>query len=43
VTAERWSKLGGENRYNGSGKKWLIGWFGPQKDNGYWSPQATAP
>jgi prepilin-type processing-associated H-X9-DG protein/prepilin-type N-terminal cleavage/methylation domain-containing protein len=39
ITAEKWSMLGGENRYNGDSGKWKIGWFGPDNDNGYWNPQ----
>jgi prepilin-type processing-associated H-X9-DG protein len=39
VTTESWSKLGGQNRYNGDSGKWRIGWFGPQDENGWWNPQ----
>lgn len=41
VTAEEPTRLGGTNRYGGSGAKWLVGWFGPEDDNGYWNPRRT--
>jgi prepilin-type N-terminal cleavage/methylation domain-containing protein/prepilin-type processing-associated H-X9-DG protein len=43
VTTESWSKLGGQNRYNGDSGKWRIGWFGPQDENGWWNPQHPLP
>lgn len=31
----------GSNPYGGDAKKESLGWFGPDKDNGYWNPDAT--
>lgn len=31
----------GSNPYGGDAKKELLGWFGPDEDNGYWNPAAT--
>jgi prepilin-type processing-associated H-X9-DG protein/prepilin-type N-terminal cleavage/methylation domain-containing protein len=38
VTAEAPSRLGTKNYYGGDDKKEGIGWFGPERDNGYWNP-----
>ncbi len=42
VTAEPYSQLDGGNRYGGKAAKYKIGWFGPEKDNGYWNPNASS-
>jgi len=31
----------GSNPYGGDAKKEMLGWFGPDKDNGYWNPDAS--
>ena len=38
VTSELPRTLGARNAYGGNDKKNLIGWFGPERDNGYWNP-----
>ena len=38
VTAELPGKLGGSDYYGGNSAKQQIGWFGPERDNGYWNP-----
>ena len=38
VTPEPPTALGGKNRYGGDASKWLVGWFGPREDNGFWRP-----
>lgn len=39
VTTELPSKVGGPNYYGGDNEGHLIGWLGPQEDNGVWNPQ----
>lgn len=38
VSAEKPSRLGGANYYGGNNVEAQIGWFGPERDNGYWNP-----
>lgn len=38
VSAESPSRMGGKNSYGGDDAKAQIGWFGPERDNGYWNP-----
>jgi prepilin-type processing-associated H-X9-DG protein/prepilin-type N-terminal cleavage/methylation domain-containing protein len=38
VTAEPSSKMEGTNLYGGSNVKNLVGWFGPEANNGFWRP-----
>ena len=40
VTAEAPTQLDGGNRYGGEASKYKIGWFGPEKANGFWNPLA---
>lgn len=42
VTAEAPSRFGSKNFYGGDDKKQGIGWFGPERDNGYWNPAFSA-
>lgn len=39
VSAEKPSKIGGENSYGGDAARDLIGWIGPEEDNGWWNPR----
>jgi prepilin-type processing-associated H-X9-DG protein len=41
VTAEKPSRLGGPNYYGGDNTENLIGWVGPEKENGFWNPNRT--
>jgi prepilin-type processing-associated H-X9-DG protein len=44
VTAEAPARLGGVNLYGGDATKYLVGWFGPSLNNGWWnSRQPTGP
>ena len=46
VTAELPSQLDRINYYGGDEQKWMLGWFGPSQENGYWNPNrsyATVP
>jgi len=43
VTAEPPSRLGGPNFYGGDNKKEMIGWIGPEDDNGVWNPRNNLP
>ena len=38
VTSESYSVLDKVNYYGGDERKWMIGWFGPSENNGYWRP-----
>lgn len=42
VTSEEARVLGSMNTYGGDDKKNRIGWFGPERNNGWWNP-AFAP
>lgn len=42
VSAEVPSKLAARNFYGGDSGKEKIGWFGPEKNNGYWKPHEEA-
>ena len=41
VTAEKPFQLGGPNYYGGNNAKELIGWVGPENENGFWNPNRT--
>ena len=41
LTAETPTQLDGGNRYGGESSKYKIGWFGPEKANGFWNPLAN--
>jgi prepilin-type N-terminal cleavage/methylation domain-containing protein/prepilin-type processing-associated H-X9-DG protein len=43
VTAEPPTKLGGTDVYGGDSEAEKIGWFGPDKDNGWWNPDYDGP
>jgi len=38
VTAELPERVGGSDYYQGDSKQQVIGWVGPERDNGYWNP-----
>jgi len=38
TTIERPSRIGPVNFYGGDNQKHLVGWFGPEENNGYWRP-----
>lgn len=40
VSAEAPSRLGAINLYGGDAATAMIGWFGPEANNGYWNPRA---
>ncbi len=42
VTAEEPSKIEGSNVYGGDNEEYQVGWFGPEKENGYWNPASPA-
>lgn len=41
VSAELPMQIDGGNRYGGDAAKHKIGWFGPEKENGFWNPNAS--
>jgi len=40
VTAEAPTKVGSKNSYGGDARKWVIGWFGVEPENGAWNRSA---
>jgi len=42
VTAERPARLGGPNYYGGDNRKQLVGWIGPEQENGFWNPARSS-
>lgn len=42
VTAEVPGRFGKKNAYGGDDRKNQIGWFGPERDNGWWNPAFVA-
>jgi prepilin-type processing-associated H-X9-DG protein len=39
ITSEPFSMLGSrKNSYGGNSEFWMVGWFGPPENNGYWKP-----
>jgi prepilin-type N-terminal cleavage/methylation domain-containing protein/prepilin-type processing-associated H-X9-DG protein len=39
VTLEEPSRLDGPNYYGGDNAEQLVGWFGPEDENGFWNPR----